>query len=185
VHRETQEVIETGNLIDNDSSLSTTLDTMEFVVTPYRWLVLAIYTAIGLFSAMMSMTISPQALLIQSAYGVSLYAVTFCTLCFGYAGIFMYPTSMTIYAKLPPTYGLRGGGLLMLTGCWLRSLSSLMDEQPWWPVLTGTLIIAIAAPLFFTPQNVISNRWFGDKERAFATAISGLAIPLGSMTAFI
>lgn len=178
-------MIETGNLIDNDSSMNTTLDAMEYSVTPKRWLVLIIYTAIGVFSTMMSMTITPQAILLQGAYGVSLYAVTFCTLCFGYAGIFMYPTSMTIYAKLPPTYGLRGGSLLLLFGCWFRTLSSFVDDEPWWPILTGTLIIAIAAPLFFTPQNVISNRWFGDKERALATAISGLAIPLGSMSAFV
>ena len=43
----------------------------------------------------------------------------------------------------------------------------------------------MAGPLFLSAQNILCNRWFGDNERAFATAVTGLAIPLGSVVAFV
>ena len=127
MHKETQEIIESGNLIDSESSINTTLD-MEFTATPYRWLVVFFYVMSCMLVAFMSMTITPQALLIKDAYGVTLYAVTFCSLCFGYVGVFMYIISMNLYVKLPLAWGLRGGASILLFGCWLRGLSSLIGN---------------------------------------------------------
>jgi len=46
-------------------------------------------------------------------------------------------------------------------------------------------VVSLAGPFFLVAQNLLCNRWFGDSERAFVTAIVGLAIPLGSIAAFV
>jgi sugar phosphate permease len=43
----------------------------------------------------------------------------------------------------------------------------------------------LSNPILLSSQNIICNRWFGDNERGFATALTGLSIPIGSVAAFI
>lgn len=183
VHQETQEIIESGNLIESETSINSTLD-LEFHATPYRWLVHLFYVLSCMLGPFLSMTITPQALLIKEAYGVTLYAVTFCSLCFGYAGVFMNLVSMNLYVKLPLSWGLRFGASIMLFGCWLRGLSSLIGNE-FWPIMAGFVFVGASGPLLHCPVNIISNRWFPDSQRAIATALGTLSIPLGTFVAFV
>lgn len=54
-----------------------------------------------------------------------------------------------------------------------------------WPVLFGTILQACAAPFIINCQQVICNKWFSDKERALATAMMAISMPMGTGLAFL
>ena len=53
-----------------------------------------------------------------------------------------------------------------------------------WPVLSGTIIEACAAPFILNSQIIICNKWFSDKERALGTALLTVSMPVGTALAF-
>ena len=53
-----------------------------------------------------------------------------------------------------------------------------------WSVTIGTFLSNLANPFFVNVQSIIVNKWFTDKERALATAIQIIAMPLGSAISF-
>lgn len=72
----------------------------------------------------------------------------------------------------------------MVLGGWVRQLTTFNGDK-FWPILAGSSIVSLSGPIFLSAQNILCNRWFGDDERGIATAITGLAIPLGSIMAFL
>ena len=54
-----------------------------------------------------------------------------------------------------------------------------------YPIIVGTFILSLANPIYLSAQNIICNKWFADNERALATTITGIGIPVGSITAFV
>lgn len=78
---------------------------------------------------------------------------------------------------------LRFGALIQFIGCWLRTLSFIGDT--FWLLVMGQFIFFLANPFVLNSITLIANLWFSDKERAQATAISGLMAPLGSLLGFI
>jgi hypothetical protein len=46
------------------------------------------------------------------------------------------------------------------------------------------MIASLSGPVFNSGQNIICNKWFGDKERGIATALINISIPLGSIVGF-
>lgn len=96
----------------------------------------------------------------------------------------MFFTSMKMFTVFSSAWTLRLGCIVLLTGCWFRQLSTY-DGNKFWPIVAGSFVISLANPIFLCAQNLICNKWFGDKERGLATALSGLSIPLGSVVGFI
>jgi len=52
-------------------------------------------------------------------------------------------------------------------------------------VLLGTILVACSAPFIINCQVVVANKWFSDKERALATALLTVSMPLGTALAFL
>jgi hypothetical protein len=71
IHEEVKNVIEDGKLLDSTSTVNTSLET-EFKTSPYRWLILFLYTMAGTIVCMFSITLSPVSTNISKAYNVSL-----------------------------------------------------------------------------------------------------------------
>ena len=111
-------------------------------------------------------------------------AVSFCTLVFGITSVPMFFISMKLLTAYSMATVLRLGCFFLVFGAWLRSVS-LIDNDQFWPIIAGTSIISFSGPIFLCAQNMICNRWFPDDERAMATALTGLAIPVGSVLAFV
>ncbi len=153
-------------------------------MTKRRWVVLVTYLLASLCAPTISICFTPCSELVSQAYGVTLLAVSFCTLVFGLTSVPMFFISMKLLTAYSLANVLRLGCFFLVFGAWLRSVS-LIDNDQFWPILTGTIIISLANPIFLCAQNVICNRWFADNERAMATAITSLAIPVGSIIAYI
>ena len=54
-----------------------------------------------------------------------------------------------------------------------------------WPVLLGTIFQASAAPFIINSQIIVANKWFSDKERALATSLFIVSMPIGTAVAFL
>lgn len=153
-------------------------------MTKRRWVVLVTYLLASLCAPTISICFTPCSELVSQAYGVPLLAVSFCTLVFGITSVPMFFISMKLLTSYSLTNVLRLGCFFLVFGAWLRSVS-LIDNDQFWPIIAGTTIISFSGPIFLSAQNMICNRWFPDNERAMATALTGLAIPVGSVLAFV
>lgn len=179
---ETQRVIEGGELLDQTTESFGSVTSYE--LTPRRWVILFTYLLVTLSGSCISICLTPVSQSIKEAYDVPLLAVSFCTLVFGLTSIPMFFISMKLLTAYPTANVLRLGCFFLVFGGWIRMIT-LFDSSPFWPILTGATIISFSGPIFLSAQNILCNRWFGDEERAVATAITGLAIPIGSIFAFV
>lgn len=173
-------MIETNELLDQttESFLS-----IELRVTPRRWLILLFYFLGAAAGAAVSITLTPCALLVKDAYDVPLLEVNMCSLCFGVTCVPMFFISMKMYTVLSTATTLRIGAFLLVLGCWIRQISTF-DGNQFWSILVGSCVISLAGPIFLSAQNILCNKWFSDNERAIVSAVTGLAIPIGSVMAF-
>ena len=78
---------------------------------------------------------------------------------------------------------MRGAVTLQFFGAIFRCLS--IWSGWFWPVLFGTILQACAAPFIINSQIVICNKWFADNERALATALMSVSLPIGTAVAFM
>lgn len=75
------------------------------------------------------------------------------------------------------------GAGLTLGGAWLRSLVALTGV---FGIATiGTIVAAFGQVFFINSSSKLATTWFGDKERGLATALGGLALPIGCIVGFI
>ncbi len=51
--------------------------------------------------------------------------------------------------------------------------------------MIGTIIASFGQGFFINSSSKLASAWFGDKERAFSTALGGLALPIGCIIGFI
>ena len=63
-------------------------------------------------------------------------------------------------------------------------MASLINDELW-ILLAGTIIFILSSPIVLNSISLVQNVWFGDEERAKATAIAGLTSPLGSLTGLV
>lgn len=98
----------------------------------------------------------------------------------------MYVPFNFVSVKVLSSKGLRTsitvGCILTIIGCWVRSLQIWLD---FYAVLVGTIIAAAANPFLLNTVSKVAFNWFGDKERAMATAVGSMSMPLGMLISFI
>jgi sugar phosphate permease len=51
--------------------------------------------------------------------------------------------------------------------------------------MIGTTVAAFGQVFFINSSSKLATTWFGDKERGLATALGGLALPIGCIVGFI
>ena len=77
--------------------------------------------------------------------------------------------SVWMYSKYKMACVLRLAILVLVFGACLRTLSIKIDK--FWPIFFGQTLSSCCIPFLINVQIMIANRWFGDSERALATAI--------------
>ena len=151
--------------------------TSEYVLYRRRWAVLASFVVLSCSSAWMWITWSPIQDLVADHWGVSASAVD------DLSGIYFYIYVMGSFVSMYLVVnhlGLRGGlvlgGIFNVLGAWIRC----RGDGDYTHVYIGTLLCAVAQTFTLSTPPLISARWFGDEERATATAIGILANQLGT-----
>jgi MFS family permease len=76
------------------------------------------------------------------------------------------------------------GTLLFMLGAWLR-LFLFFSGDSFTVFYIGTFLAAGGQPFLMNLVSKISSIWFGDKERALASAIGLCGVPIGSFLSFI
>lgn len=104
-------------------------------ISPYRWFVIFFFILNICAISCMSLSMSPQAELLKTGYGVSTFSVDMCSEIFSATYVPMTFVAMFMYSKLPPQYVLRTACVIFVTGAWIRCLSSVTGS--FWPILLG------------------------------------------------
>ena len=129
------------------------------------------------------MSLAPVAMQVQEAYQLrSTIPVNLCAMTFSCCSIPMTFVAVWAFAKFSANFVLRAATSLQYFGAMFRLIT--IASGWFWPVLFGTILQACAAPFIINSQIVICNKWFSDKERALATALLTISMPLGTALAF-
>lgn len=152
-------------------------DQQPIILYARRWLVLASFSIMSLISAWVWITWSPFATLAADYWGVSLSAVD--QLAAVYLWVYV-PGSLIALWLVVHKLGLRGGlwisGILNLVGALLR----VLGVQSYPLVYAGSFLCAVAQTFSLSTPPLIAGLWFGEEERATATALGVLANMLGT-----
>jgi hypothetical protein len=105
-----------------------------------------------------------------------------CSIIFSATYVIFTFIAMPMYTKVEFCTVIRMGCIIMLTGCWCRSLCYFTGD--FWPVLLGSTWLSCAYPIFLSAVGLVVVRWFPDHQRALATTVCGLALPCGNLVAF-
>lgn len=87
-----------------------------------------------------------------------------------------------LYARYPASKLLRIAMTVLLIGSICRAMCYKIDS--FWTIIIGGYLCSCCNPFFVNVQSIIANKWFPDDERAFATALQTIAMPLGSGLSF-
>lgn len=75
------------------------------------------------------------------------------------------------------------GALFLLLGAWIRMF--IMFTGTFTPFFVGAIVAAMGQPFLMNIPSKIASTWFGDKERAIATAVGSVAVPIGTVISFV
>jgi len=74
------------------------------------------------------------------------------------------------------------GSVISIFGVWARLIIGVVPH--FYVILIATVPIAIGQPFYLNVASKLATVWFSDSERAIATAIGSLALPIGCILGF-
>jgi MFS family permease len=144
-------------------------------ISPYRWVVLAIYMLVVSINQLMWITFAPVTGIAASFYHVSDLSIGLLSMVFMVVYILVsIPASAII-----DIYGIRvavGIGAV-LTGIFGLMRGVMGSHFNW--VMTAQIGIAIGQPFLLNAMTTVAARWFPIRERATASGLGSLAMYLG------
>lgn len=157
---------------------------LEFKVYPHRWHILWAFFSINYMQCVTQVALSAFANQIANDWpNVTAGEATLAT-SIGLA-VFMpaYLLSAYLYNNTSLWFVQFLAALVTLVGGWIR-LVAIFDNNNFWWVVIGQGIVAVGSPLCVGGISIIANQWFGDEERAKATALMTISNPIGLFTGF-
>jgi cyanate permease len=156
------------------------METQNFKVYKYRWLMLSVYMLIVAVNQMLWITFAPITSDAGLYYGVNDLQIGLLSASFMFVYIVVsFPASWVI-----DTYGIRiGVGIgAVLTGAFgfMRGMVSTYDL-----LLLSQIGIAVGQPFLLNAITKLAARWFPIKERATASGLGTLAMYIGILIAMI
>ena len=144
-------------------------------ISPYRWVILAIYMLVVSINQLMWITFAPVTGIAASFYHVSDLSIGLLSMVFMVVYILVsIPASAII-----DIYGIRvavGIGAV-LTGIFGLMRGVMGSHFNW--VMTAQIGIAIGQPFLLNAMTTVAARWFPIRERATASGLGSLAMYLG------
>ena len=87
-----------------------------------------------------------------------------------------------MYSHLKTATVLRVVFTILMVGSFIRAYCYIDDV--YWTLVLGSSLCAACNPFLFNVQTTIANKWFTDNERATATALQTLGIPVGTVLGY-
>ena len=113
----------------------------------------------------------------------SAFPINLCAMLFAICNIPMAFISFYCLQHFTISNVLRVACAMQITGVWMRYQGAVAENFT--IVHIGTAFSACAVAFFINSISIIANIWFSDKQRALATAIATIAMPLGSLVTLI
>ena len=151
-------------------------------VYTYRWTLLASFSFGLAASGFCMVGFSAVSQIIAEVYDTTEFMLSLCVLVF----LIMYVPSNFVVLWVLNKYGLRitlmTGAVLSIIGVWSRFLIIIFPK--FGVILISTSLIAFAQPFWSNTTSKLATVWFADNERAMATALGSLALPIGCIMGF-
>jgi MFS family permease len=152
------------------------IETSEYTVYPYRYVVLAVFVLVNLSSQILWITFGSITLPASQFYGVSDLQIGLLAMIFMLVFI---PLSLPV-AWMIDTWGfyktVSAGAILMAVCSVMRGLMG----SHYTPVLWWTIGIAISQPFFLNAWTKVAARWFPIQERATAVGLAAVGNFIGT-----
>jgi hypothetical protein len=136
-----------------------------------------------MMSLFVSTTMIPAVRPIADEYGMG--TTTMVNLCCFMSYVFAVPAiacHMSLLQNYSPGLIIRVAITIQFLGSLFRMYTFVNGE--FWPILVGHAINALPGPVYMCVNNIIINAWFSDKERATASGLLLVAVPIGQAMSF-
>ncbi|TNV72744.1 hypothetical protein FGO68_gene148 [Halteria grandinella] len=155
----------------------------KLILYSYRWIVLLCYSLASIAVGMMAGTCTTIASLLTKVYGLSEFESNLTNFVY----YIMYVPANFLAIAVLNKWGLKPaitiGTLFVLLGGWIRMFLTFTGNFT--PYFMGAIVAAIGQPFLMNIPSKIASTWFGDKERAIATAVGSMAVPIGTVISFV
>ena len=156
---------------------------IEYKGEPRRWFVLLAVTMGQIMGNLIFATMNPLAIEVARSFELSSAMMVNLSIIINMVNSVPFTfLCVWLYGKYNVANILRVVTTVMLIGSIFRGMCFVTDS--FWPVVVGGYICSCCNPFFINCQVIIANMWFTDQERAIATALQTLAMPLGSASTF-
>lgn len=155
------------------------------VIRRRRWLILTLYSLVGVLNFGMWLTFATLPMETTSAFeDVQPWMASLLSVVVGFGYLLgAVPAGRVLTA----TTGLRSAMLwaswINLSGSLLRCLGGVL--RSFWAVFSGQLLVGIAQPFFMAAPAQLSKEWFPSREHGLATSIGILSQVLGQALIFL
>ncbi|XP_006636405.1 solute carrier family 49 member 4 [Lepisosteus oculatus] len=160
------------------------LDQVQSRVYGKRWLVLAIFSALGFMQGMVWNTWGPIQISAKQVYGFTGIDIAMLVL-WGSIGFIPWMLFMWVMDKRGLRMSLLISSSLMLLGTAVRSIPLHDLSVKKWLIHGGQLLNGLAGPTIMSAPPLLSTTWFAPDQRATATAVASLVSYLGSAGSFL
>lgn len=144
---------------------------------------LAMYSSSMASTAVIMMNFAAVSETVAEVYEVKVTVINLNVMVFLFAFvIFNFPTIPALEKSMKWTFKI--SALWMVVGAWCRYLVIAATENIYLMII-GQFIIAIFQPFLGNGASKLASRWFADDERALATAIGSLSLPLGCIIGMV
>ena len=155
----------------------------KYTLSGRRWVVLIAFSTLRFLGENEWITFSPITNDLVDEFHVSSSSINLLSAVFMFTYlVFAFPS-----AWLLERFGLRvafiTASVLLLAGSVLRFIGALVGSFP--VLLTGQAIASISQAFTLQSSSSVSGKWFGESERASATAVGFVMGIVGNMVAFI
>lgn len=141
---------------------------------PYRWVVLACFTAVAGVSQMLWLNFAPLITLLEAKYGVTELMISGLMLAFPLLYVILSLHAGTMTDRKGYRYTIALGSIIAAVFACLRIFSG-----SFYTLLAGQIGIAIGQPYVINGISKLVVNWFGKEEAAMATGLGTVGMFLG------
>ncbi|HEY9839044.1 MAG: MFS transporter [Candidatus Sericytochromatia bacterium] len=142
--------------------------------SPYRWVVLAVFTVVAGLSQLLWLNFAPLLSMVQKQYGVSEFMASLLLLVFPLIYVFLSVPAGILIDKKGYRYSIGLGAVLMALFATLR-----IFDASFWALLIGQIGIAIAQPFVINGISKLVLDWFSEEQSAIATGLGTMGMFIG------
>jgi MFS family permease len=157
----------------------------EFKLYKMRWLMLALFSLLGLINNAMWIFYAPITGTAASFYDTTQFGIDMLSATFMVMTIILTLPASWVCDRFGTRWCVQIAAVTSLLCGWIRWLARFAPHsQQYWIVFAGQMLGALGQPFLLPPPPKLATSWFGDDERVLATGAGSLAVVGGIATGY-